>query len=347
MFLCCRQFESRSEDHEEQTKSAIEKARKAHEKGKQFLRKTLERRRKEEALAGKKHQQHLEKRMQAILSLKHNIDASQSTIQALQMLREEESKKMKESEKKERNRIIAEGGNPEEVFLKRQRASQFEREKQKFKEKQDQRQLEIVMRLLEEDKIKKRLRKEDSKSHWHGRQKTRPHPSKRNLIEKKKRKNEAVDESKGADEEREETEMEVRFDEEANVGKPAGKESSSDEEFGVDKMDAFATLDPLDMESVLEPEIKGLWETAPLVKKESVHTGEGGGVKKEKSKMELEMMKRAMDKLKKSAIIKQVAGGKEFKVQSKHTSLFLSLSLPLIHSLTHSLTHSIGPGFSQ
>ena len=61
----------------------------------------------------------------------------------------------------------------------------------------------------------------------------------------------------------------------------------------------------------MELEIKG---EDPVVKK-----GDGEGpVKREKSKAEMEMMKRAMDKLKKSAIIKQVAGGREFKVRTQY-----------------------------
>ena len=65
-------------------------------KGKQFLHKIIERRRKEEALAGKRHRQHLERRVKAILSLKQNIDSSQGTMQAQQMLRNEENKRLKE-----------------------------------------------------------------------------------------------------------------------------------------------------------------------------------------------------------------------------------------------------------
>ena len=175
-----RQFESNIIDHEEKTRTAITHAKQAQEKGKQFLHKTIERRRKEEALAGKRHRQHLENRVKAILSLKQNIDSSQGTMQAQQMLRNEENKKVKEEERRERERILAEGGNPEEVFLMRKRANQFEKEKKDFKEKQNQRQLEIVSKLLEEEKLQKRLERVQSKSHWHSRQQ-RPHPSKRNL----------------------------------------------------------------------------------------------------------------------------------------------------------------------
>jgi hypothetical protein len=167
-----RQFESNVVDHEEKTRTAVEHAKQAQEKGKQFLHKTIERRRKEEALASKRHRQHLEKRVKAILSLKQNIDSSQGTMQAQQMLRNEESKKMM-----------------------RKRANQFEKEKKGFKEKQNQRQFEIVSKLLEEEKLQKQFEKVQSKSHWHSQQQ-RPHPSKRNLQAgaKKRKKREISDE---------------------------------------------------------------------------------------------------------------------------------------------------------
>ena len=284
-------------------RSAIEHAKQAQEKGKQFLHKTIERRRKEEALAGKSHRQHLEKRVKAILSLKQNIDSNQGSMQAQQMLRNEENKKVKEEERRERERILAEGGNPEEVFLMRKRATQFEKQKKNFKEKQNQRQLEIVSKLIEEERLQKRLEKVQSKSHWHSRQQ-RPHPSKRNLQAgaKKRKKRDISDDqiAPGSN-----AEMDVLEGDTVSETKVEGKKQpavdSSDEEFGGDLLDLGG------LGSRAEPDIKG---EDPAVKK-----GEGEGtIKREKSKAELEMMQRAMEKLKKSAVIKQVAGGREFKV---------------------------------
>lgn len=299
----CRQFESNIVDHEEKTRTAVENAKQAQEKGKQFLHKTIERRRKEEALAGKRHRQHLENRVKAILSLKQNIDSSQGTIQAQQMLRNEESKKVKEEERRERERILAEGGNPEEVFLMRKRASQFEKDKKEFKDKQNQRQLEIVSKLLEEEKLQKRLERVQSKSHWHSRQQ-RPHPSKRNLQAgtKKRKKREISDEQSDLASTAELAVQEegVTVSEEAKV-----VEKSRSKQLAMDSSD-----EEYDGDLLNKPADKG---DDPVIKR--VEEGEGEGlVKREKSKAELEMMQRAMEKLKKSAIIKQVAGGREFKV---------------------------------
>ena len=254
-------------------------------------------------MAGKRHRQHLEARVKAILSLKQNIDSNQGSMQAQQMLRNEENKKLKEQERRERERILAEGGNLEEVFLMRKRATQFEKQKKNFKEKQNQRQLEIVSKLIEEEKLQKRLEKVQSKSHWHSRQQ-RPHPSKRNLQAgtKKRKKWEISDDQivPGSN-----AEMDVQEGDAVSEAKVDEKKQpavdSSDEEFGGDLVD-LGTLG-----SRVEPDIKG---EDPAVKK-----GEGeGAIKREKSKAELEMMQRAMEKLKKSAVIKQVAGGREFKV---------------------------------
>ena len=56
---------------------ALEHARLAQEEGRKFLRKTLDRRRKQEAVEGERHRAHLERRMKALLSLKSNIEESQ------------------------------------------------------------------------------------------------------------------------------------------------------------------------------------------------------------------------------------------------------------------------------
>ena len=318
----CRQFESGVHDHERNTRAAIERAMEAHEKGKVFLRRTLVKHRKEEILAGKRHRQHLEARIKAILSLKRNIDSSQATIQAQQVLKHEWSKKQKELEKRERERILSEGGNPEEVFLMRKRVSEFEREQKKFKARQNERQLEIVTKLLEEEKKLKRLEKERSKSHKHGRQKSKPHLPKGDLCADKKKKSEVIHKQSGAGERGADPLLKVTF-EEGDEDKQLRKDLSSDEDPGMEMVDA-GELDQLDGESLLEPEIRGHWETAPVVSQKSDGASqpqdegagkrEGEGVKRERSKAEVEMMQRAMDKLKKSAIIKQVAGGKEFKV---------------------------------
>ena len=55
----------------------IEKARQAQEDGRAFLRKTMERRRQEEAKEEMQQRQQLERRVKAALSLKRNLESSE------------------------------------------------------------------------------------------------------------------------------------------------------------------------------------------------------------------------------------------------------------------------------
>jgi hypothetical protein len=147
-----------------------------------------------------------------------------------------------------------------------------------------------------------------SKSHWHSRQQ-RPHPSKRNLqtgAKKRKKREISDDQSVLASNATLDVQEEgVAMSEEVKM-----EEKSRSKLLAVDSSDEEFDGDLLDHSSFDKPENKG---DDPVVWREE---GEGEGlVKREKSKAELEMMQRAMEKLKKSAIIKQVAGGREFKVR--------------------------------
>jgi hypothetical protein len=146
-----------------------------------------------------------------------------------------------------------------------------------------------------------------SKSHWHSRQQ-RPHPSKRNLQAgaKKRKKREISDEQRvlASNATLDVQEVGIAVSEEAKM-----EEKSRSKLLAVDSSDEEFDGDLLDRSSLDKPENKGddlvVWR----------EEGESEGlVKREKSKAELEMMQRAMEKLKKSAIIKQMAGGREFKV---------------------------------
>ena len=101
------------------------------------------------------------------------------------MLKTEKSKKRQIQDQREREQVLSEGGNPDETFLRRQRKESFELNKESFLKRQNERQVEIINRLLEEEKMLKKIEKKIAKSHWHERQEC-PHPSKR-LSSKKRR----------------------------------------------------------------------------------------------------------------------------------------------------------------
>lgn len=245
------------------------------------------------------------------------------------MLVRETEKKQRKLEKVERDQILLEGGNPDEVFLKRQRIEMFKKTKAAFTKKQRERQLQIVSQLLKESRMQKRLETKFSKSHWHNREQA-PHPSKRNLHLQKKRKVTMLHVGSGAVDTEEEAPANGRKDGEESAGKPGEGEKnkevhfdSSDEESRFDDhlQETKSTAKIASEENLAEPEIQGLWE-----RKRRMVTlsggGEGGGEKgqeggKVESKAEREMKESAMEKLRKSVVVKQVAAGREFKVSGK------------------------------
>ena len=245
------------------------------------------------------------------------------------MLVRETEKKQRKLEKVERDQILLEGGNPDEVFLKRQRIEMFKKTKAAFTKKQRKRQLQIVSQLLKESRMQKRLETKFSKSHWHNREQA-PHPSKRNLHLQKKRKVTMLHDGSGAVDMEEEAPANGRKDGEESAGKSGEGEKnkevhfdSSDEESRFDDhlRETKSTAKITSEENLAEPEIQGLWK-----RKRRMVTlsggGEGGGEKgqeggKVESKAEREMRESAMEKLRKSVVVKQVAAGREFKVSGE------------------------------
>ena len=73
----CRLRENTLKVQETQSLEVTEKARQAQEDRMAFLRKTMERRRQEEAKEEVQQRQQLERRMKAVLSLKKNLESSE------------------------------------------------------------------------------------------------------------------------------------------------------------------------------------------------------------------------------------------------------------------------------
>ena len=246
------------------------------------------------------------------------------------MLVHEKEKKRRKLEKAEKARILAEGGNPDEVFLKRQRAEAFEKNREEFERKQRERQLEIVSQLLEERKIQKRLEAKLSKSHWHDKGQA-PHSSKRRTLHLRKKQRVALKHSVALEGDAPAIDGEaIAVD--GGDGKEEKKreidlESSDEEGHFVERLQTGA-MKPTSEESLAKPEIQGLWERSE--RKVTLSGGRGGegeggggkvgegGVGKVESKAEREMREGVMEKLRKSVVVKQVAAGREFKVSGEH-----------------------------
>ena len=107
----------------------------------------------------------------------------QGTMQAQQNLQNEKERQRKLSKLAERERILAEGGNPDQELLKRQRVEEFEKKRESFECRQRERQVAIVGQLLEEAEAQQRAERKTAKAHWHGRQQVGRRQTSFSLIE--------------------------------------------------------------------------------------------------------------------------------------------------------------------
>ncbi|NWV35947.1 CFA74 protein, partial [Grantiella picta] len=142
--------EETRKEHEERNKKILEDAKKNHKKAVSFLRQSMARIREKNAKEEVKAQEHMERRIQAVLSLKTSITSNRERLRTLQILNKAKALEEKKEEMKMREAILAEGGNViREIFLHK-RQQEHEKKKEAFRELQKSRKMEIVSRILQE-----------------------------------------------------------------------------------------------------------------------------------------------------------------------------------------------------
>ncbi|XP_071623122.1 cilia- and flagella-associated protein 74 isoform X2 [Heliangelus exortis] len=142
--------EEADKEYEKRHKKMHEDAKRNHEKAICFLRKSMARINEKNAEEEAKSREHMERRMQAVLSLKTSITSNREKLQTLQAWKKAMALEAKKQEVKRREAVLAEGGNvAKEIFL-RERLLKHEKEKQAFREHQKLRKIEIVSRILQE-----------------------------------------------------------------------------------------------------------------------------------------------------------------------------------------------------
>ena len=223
------------------------------------------------------------------------------------MLKSEGAKKKAVKDRIERERILSEGGNPDQEFLRKQRIESFELSKEAFLKKQNEGKVEIINKLLEEEKI---LKKSAAKSHSHSPQESSRKLSKLKKTSKTNQLSTTTHEEVPTIRDPEDKLISVSGNDEPVLGSHGLPSSHGDGVSGrgdgvSGRGDGVSGRG--DGEAILvEPDIRGLWDQGH---------GSVSVVKRERSKVEVEMMEEALDKLKRSNITKQVVAGREFKVR--------------------------------
>ncbi|XP_061869134.1 cilia- and flagella-associated protein 74 [Colius striatus] len=156
--------EEAKKEYEERHKRILEDAKRNHEKAVYFLRKSIARIHEKNAKEEVKTQEHMERRIQAVLSLKNSITSNREKLQTLQVWNKAKALKAKKQEMKMRETILAEGGNVTKEILLHKRLLEQEKEKEASREQQKSRKIEIVSRILQEKEFIHKQKKRQSQT---------------------------------------------------------------------------------------------------------------------------------------------------------------------------------------
>ncbi|XP_075045701.1 cilia- and flagella-associated protein 74 isoform X2 [Mixophyes fleayi] len=284
---------------EQRYRKAAEEAQKNHERAVQFLKETMTRVHEKETEKEKKSREDLEKRMQAVLSLKNNISLNRENLRVIESRNKAQAAMAKKKELLEKEAVLARGGDVTKFIIHQKRLQEFEKQKKEFEESQKIRKQEIISRILKEEDGQEKQKKQTSsiersksQDHYNLRAKTMQYiqsaimtePDQEPVLTKKWR-------------------------------SPSPESSDEDDHSTSERSpDAVPEL-PCELEeeseSLAQPEFLGLWnqDYKPYkVPKEDIDTKPLFG-----SKMEREIMTETLRKLRSGIVEKQVVSGHEFK----------------------------------
>ncbi|NXW82105.1 CFA74 protein, partial [Alopecoenas beccarii] len=142
--------EEAQKEYEERQKKMLEDAKKNHEKAVCFLRKSMARIHEENAKEEERTWEHMERRIQAVLSLKTSIASNREKLRTLQAWKRAKALAAREREVRMGEAVLAGGGNVAKEILLHKQSLEHEKQKQASRELQKSRKMEIVSRILQE-----------------------------------------------------------------------------------------------------------------------------------------------------------------------------------------------------
>jgi hypothetical protein len=222
---------------------------------------------------------HVKQRMDSMLDLKKNIDSNKDYLQAQHLKAKEKEKKLQAEEIEEKKRIFESGCDPNEVIMKRKLLQQLKKEKEDLDQEQKKRQLEILTHIVNETKRDNEGVKE------------------RATKQLKQPKEDVNKQQKQVEIEEDKPKENNGIIEEIDTTRAKEKEPIHE--------DIQHTIE--EERSVLKPDIPGLWES---------NVDEVEVKKSKRTMMEQSIYDRTLVDLKNSAVITQVAAGREFKGQA-------------------------------
>ncbi|MGH0159295.1 UNVERIFIED_CONTAM: hypothetical protein FKN15_037223 [Acipenser sinensis] len=138
-------------EQEVQHRKAVEDTMKNHKKAVRFLKETTSRIHQKEIENELRSREEMERRTQAVLSLKTKITATKENIRAMQARDQAKAAVQKEEERRIRESVRREGGDVTKYMYQQKRLQEFERQKQAFEEQKKSRKVEILSKILQEE----------------------------------------------------------------------------------------------------------------------------------------------------------------------------------------------------
>ncbi|XP_069804053.1 cilia- and flagella-associated protein 74 isoform X2 [Dendropsophus ebraccatus] len=284
-------------EREQHYRKAVEEAQKNHEKAVHFLKETMARVRGIEAEKERKSREDMEKRMQAVLSLKNSISTNRENLLVIESKNKAQATLTKRQEMLEKEAVLARGGDVTKFIVQKKKLQDHERRKKEFEESQKIRKQEIVGRILQEEssqvKRKRQASLELSKVREHGRLRAKALQYIQSAIV---------------------TEPEDDQDAARKWRSPSPLSSDADDDLSLAEQSPDVSpglTHDGESENLAQPEFRGLWseDLKPYkVPKEEIDAKPVGG-----SKMEKEIMSETLRKLQNGIVEKQVVSGHEFK----------------------------------
>ncbi|KAM6976790.1 cilia- and flagella-associated protein 74 [Aplochiton taeniatus] len=138
---------------------ALEEARINRKKAAMYLRETLKRMRRREAEEEKHSRQLIQRRTQAVMSLKASIAATQESLKTQHNRATANTQRQEVEEKQQRESLKAQGANSTRHMHQHKILQEFQRKKEEFEAKQKSKRVEIVTKLLLEEDLLERRKK--------------------------------------------------------------------------------------------------------------------------------------------------------------------------------------------
>ncbi|XP_013927614.1 PREDICTED: cilia- and flagella-associated protein 74-like, partial [Thamnophis sirtalis] len=153
-----RKIQEASQAYEDNLTTVLEDSQRNHARAVRFLKESLGKIREKESVEEVKHQEHLQKRMETVLSLKNSISSNRENLRTRQVLGKLIGLDAQEQDQKIKEAIQAEGHNVTREFFCQKRQIEFEKRKKEFLDQQKTRKIEIVARILREEAQAERIK---------------------------------------------------------------------------------------------------------------------------------------------------------------------------------------------